>query len=80
MNETIKITWQVGDGYAGKDRPQRTRIPLEDFDGEMSDDEIFEIISGYVEADFEQKITADFDYDKNVEAVRAALAAGKDER
>lgn len=81
MGEKIEITWRAHDGYAGGDRPQKTRIMPEDYELEMSDDEIGEIILDTVKNDFEERITLDLrttDVEAVITKVRASLKAKKD--
>lgn len=56
MSDYIDVRWQVEDGYAGKSRPQYTRIYPEDF---VNYETVAEIVSGIEEAiqeDFVNKI------------------------
>ncbi len=57
----ITVKWQVADGYAGKSRPQKTTINIEDYFTEsewnsMTLDSKIEHLQSFVEEDFEQKI------------------------
>ena len=51
----MRVTWEVEDGYAGKNRPQFTDIPNEDLEG-LDEDERKQLIEDYVRQDFESNI------------------------
>lgn len=53
----MKIIWEVEDGYVGPSRPQRTEIYLSDFEDDMTDTDIENMIYDAVKEDFEQKIS-----------------------
>lgn len=61
----IKITWQVDDGYAGGSRPQTSILDTDEyFDshgewGKLSDEKKGAIIDGFIQEEFEQRITWD---------------------
>lgn len=61
--EKITVVWEVEDGYAGKGRPQRTVIDVENdlmSEGEWNEltyEEKIENIESIVQEDFEQRIT-----------------------
>ena len=57
-NEFIEVRWEVDDGYAGKTRPQHTRISIADIMDCSSDDEVRTLIDDAIKEDFEQKISA----------------------
>lgn len=73
MGDTITVRWEVEDGYAGKARPQSTRIELEDFE-DLSDDEIARLLEECIQEDFEQSISWGIDMDKAVAAIKDGLA------
>ena len=52
----MKVRWEIEDGYLGKSRPQYTSIDDAELEG-LSEDERQELISEYVQVDFEQRIT-----------------------
>ena len=61
----IVIKWEVDDGYAGKSRPQETKLyierdimPLEEWN-KLTEEEKKEIIREAVQEDFEQKVSFD---------------------
>lgn len=54
----MEFTWQVSDGYAGSARPQYVSISLDDFEDDMTDDDILERLEQIVQDDFEQKASA----------------------
>ena len=72
MAKTIKVRWQVEDGYAGGARPQSTTLNLEDFEG-CSDEQIVEMIEQCIQDDFEQSISWGADIPKAVAAIKKAL-------
>lgn len=47
------VTWEVDDGYAGKSRPQTTKIPLGDLEGRDRQS----VIEEYVQEDFQNKVS-----------------------
>lgn len=51
----MRVTWEVEDGYAGKNRPQFTDIPNEDLE-DLDEDERKQLIDDYVRQDFESNI------------------------
>lgn len=79
MSEQIAVNWSVDDGYVNNGT-HTAKIDIQDFDADMTDDEILDVVSECVQSDFEQKAMPGFDLQEAIEAVRAALAAGKDER
>lgn len=68
---TLKITWEVEDGYVGTSRPQHTKIDLnDDFDPEdweeMSLEDKQDYIDEIVYEDFQERIgyyIEDYDLD-----------------
>lgn len=52
----MEVHWEVEDGYAGKSRPQKFEIDLEDFGGCESDAEYERVLDGYVQEEFVNKI------------------------
>lgn len=65
--EKITVVWEVGDGYVGKSRPQRTVIDVEndlmceEEWNELTHEEKIENIESIVQEDFEQRITFEID-------------------
>ena len=59
----MKIRWEIGDGYVGKSRPQYTTIPDSEFEHADTKEEIHEIIQTWVDHDFHENITYDWDID-----------------
>jgi hypothetical protein len=51
----MRIQWEVDDGYVGKSRPHFLTIPDDELDG-LSETDQNEIIEGYVQSDFENKV------------------------
>jgi hypothetical protein len=68
MKGYVTVRWEVEDGYVGGSRPQRTHVPLADFDEEMDDGDIANMIEDYVRADFEQNIS--WEINNEDEAIR----------
>jgi hypothetical protein len=52
----MKIMWEIEDGYAGKSRPHYIDVPDEELDDCETDAEREDLIDGYVQEDFENKI------------------------
>ncbi len=78
--QMVEVKWQVADGYCGGSRPQSTELHLEDFDVEMSEGEIEDLIYEMVDDDFRQTITPGIEnMDEVVEQIQAALAARSDD-
>ena len=61
--EKIQVVWEVSDGYAGKSRPQKLEIDIEnDIMSEeewveLSHEEKLEVINEAVQDDFEQTVS-----------------------
>lgn len=73
-SEVFVIHWQASDGYVGKDRPQRCKVHLSEFDGRESLEEIKEMLEEVLQCDFEQKVHCDADnLDEVAEQIKAAL-------
>jgi len=54
--EHVTVRWEIEDGYVGKARPQTTKIPLEEFEEDMSDSDILNLVEEYVEEDFRNTV------------------------
>lgn len=74
MTDYVVVVWRIDDGYAGPDAPQRTRIRMDAFDADESDDEIAAAISESVKDDFESKISLDL-RDEDLKAAVAKVRA-----
>lgn len=53
----MRVRWEVSDGYAGPGRPQYTEVPDEVLAECESDGERDDVISAWVQGDFENNIT-----------------------
>lgn len=53
----MEITWQVEDGYAGKSRPQHTKIDDQEIEECETKEEFENLITDSIQEDFELKIT-----------------------
>jgi hypothetical protein len=53
----MKYRWTVDDGYVGKSRPQTTSVPDKELAECTSDEEREQLIEGYIQQDFEQRIS-----------------------
>ena len=53
----MRIYWEVDDGYAGKSRPQYTDIDNNELDECETEEEKQELITEYVQDDFDNRIT-----------------------
>ena len=51
------ITWEVEDGYIGKGRPQKTKIPNEELEQFETEEEKQRYIEDCVQEDFEREIS-----------------------
>lgn len=56
--DVVELRWEVGDGYVGKSRPQKTQIHSSECEG-MTREEIEEHVEQCMQDDFDQKITAE---------------------
>lgn len=54
--EYLVVEWEIEDGYVGASRPQKTKIPVEDFEEDMTRDEVQNVLQEYVQEDFEQRV------------------------
>lgn len=59
-NEFIQVKWEVADGYAGKSRPQYTKIHISDIMDCESEEEVKTLIDDAIEEDFSRKICTDY--------------------
>lgn len=59
-NEFIEVKWEVADGYAGKSRPQYTRICIADIMDCDCEQEVKTLIDDAIEEDFLRKICTDY--------------------
>jgi hypothetical protein len=59
-HDKIKVTWEVADGYAGRTRPQTTKIDHSDIVDCDSEDEVKKLIEDSIQEDFDQKISPDY--------------------
>ena len=53
----MKVTWAVDDGYIGKDRPQHSEIPDDEWIECQTDEQKQDLIDSYIQEDFEMKIS-----------------------
>jgi hypothetical protein len=60
MSDKIEVQWRVADGYAGKDRPQSTRIAHSDILMCDSEEDVRQLVEDSILDDFEQRISADY--------------------
>ena len=61
-DDSINIKWEVSDGYIGKDRPQYTKIYINDLDDIETKEEIIDFISSIIQEDFETNISWDANF------------------
>ena len=59
-DDKIEVEWEVADGYAGKSRPQITRIRREEIESAIDEADVKEIIEQSIQSDFESKIAPDY--------------------
>lgn len=82
-HDKIEVTWEVADGYAGRTRPQTTKIDHSEIVDCDSEDEVKWLIEEAIQSDFEQKISPDIGesvYAEALELWREARAEREDER
>ena len=53
--ESMKVIWEVSDGYVGKSRPQYANIADEDLEG-LSEQEKMDFIEEFIQQEFENNI------------------------
>lgn len=53
----MKVTWEVEDGYVGKDRPQETTVPDDELAECETEEQKQALIEQYVQDAFEVEIT-----------------------
>ena len=53
----MKITWEIHDGYIAGNRTYETYIPDDELDMCETEEEKEELISEYIQSDFEQRVT-----------------------
>jgi 23S rRNA U2552 (ribose-2'-O)-methylase RlmE/FtsJ len=76
-HDKIEVTWEVADGYAGRTRPQRTKISHSDILDCESEEDVRTCVEDSIREDFEQKISPDFGesvYSEALELWREAQA------
>jgi ribosomal protein S26 len=69
IQDKIQVTWEVADGYAGKSRPQTTRIRREEIESAIDEADVREIIEQSIQSDFESKIAPDYGESAYTEAL-----------
>lgn len=78
---SIKVRWEVDDGYCGGSRPQTFTVDPSDFEDDMDEREIGDRLAEIVQDEFLQRISWFIKNESEViEAVKAALAARENER
>jgi len=55
--DTFDITWYVEDGYVTGDRPQRTHLDLDDFEDDMTVQDIQAVIAEAIDNDFKTDLS-----------------------
>lgn len=56
MADYIDVTWEVEDGYAGKSRPQKTRVYLDDIQDSETAEDMIHALRYLIQEDFNEKI------------------------
>jgi hypothetical protein len=80
MSGKLEVRWEVADGYAGRTRPQTTRIDHSEIMDCDTEEEVRRLIEDSIQNDFEQKISADYGesaYTDVLEFWREAKATGE---
>jgi hypothetical protein len=80
MSEKIEVRWEVADGYAGKSRPQVTRIQYSEIADCESEEDVRELIEQSIQHDFECKISPEYSesaYDDALHFWRGTKATGE---
>lgn len=78
MSESISISWQAQDGYAGGSRPQSFKVDPENYRG-LSKNEIEEELWTEVQMNFEQKVTPCCDVSQYADEILKALEESSEE-
>lgn len=74
--KTVKVSWEVSDGYVGKSRPQSTTVDVEDFE-DLDEQEIEHLLFETVQEDFDQQISWDIsNLDGAVAEIKTAIEEG----
>jgi hypothetical protein len=63
MSDKIEVTWEVADGYAGRSRPQYTKIDHSEILDCETETEVRSLVKDSIQKHFEQKISADYGED-----------------
>lgn len=82
MKNTVKIKYEVEDGYAGNNRPQYVEVSADDFAfcSDFNDvDELKQIIEDLVQDDFASKIEPTYDPDEALDAIKDLIEVLKEE-
>lgn len=64
----VTITYEVGDGYAGKARPQTFSVDSSEFEGQTVA-EVIETLSALIGEDYVQRITWEADLEGQARAI-----------
>ena len=71
MSDYIELTWEVEDGYAGKSRPQTTRIQLSDLHDCADVEEVQRFVAETIQEDFDARIAPGWDDSEMDKAIDA---------
>ena len=70
----MKVSWEVEDGYVGKSRTHETKIPNDEIADCDSIEEAIDLITEFIQNDFEQSITWCFrGYESMIDEVKELL-------
>ena len=78
MKELI-VHWEVEDGYVGKSSPQKTKIPFSEFEDDMTEEDIADVINESIQTDFENKITWFVQREEGIAELEADLKRRREE-
>jgi len=74
MAGKVEIRWEVEDGYVGKSRPQSFEVDLDEFEDDMTHDEIVERVCEATDEDMANKVSYCFsNFDEFVEVIKRHL-------
>ena len=76
----FRVTWEVADGYVGRDRPQHFHISKNDLAGDEDENTLRRFFGDTLQEEFEQRVgPTSEDEDAFVEWAKAVLEELKDE-
>jgi len=78
MSNKFMVNWQAYDGYAGGSRPQSFKISADEIEDGMDDEALMGLYEDAIQADFEQKVSAEGDNEAEFIEWAKGVIAGRD--